>query len=247
MRLAVLSDIHGNLAALEAVLADAAQRGADTLVNLGDCLSGPLQPAETADRLMDLNLPTIRGNHERQLLTQSPGRMGASDAYTHARLSPRHRNWLAGQPETLQLTEELLLCHGTPISDVEYFLETVTPDGARAATESEIEARATSCASMVIVCGHTHIPHQRRLKDGRLIVNPGSVGLPAYEDDRPHPHMMEAGTPHARYAIMERGQDGRWSAELLSVVYDWEAAARLAAERGRADCAIALRTGRMTS
>ena len=65
LRIAAISDIHGNLPALEAVLADIARRGADLVVNCGDILSGPLWPAETAERLMALNLPTIAGNHER--------------------------------------------------------------------------------------------------------------------------------------------------------------------------------------
>ncbi|MDZ4355615.1 MAG: metallophosphoesterase family protein, partial [Variovorax sp.] len=68
MRIVALSDIHGNLPALNAVLADVARRGADLIVNCGDILSGPLWPAETAERLMALDLPTIAGNHERQLL-----------------------------------------------------------------------------------------------------------------------------------------------------------------------------------
>ena len=69
MTIAILSDIHGNIAALDAVLADIAARGVTRIVNLGDILSGPLFPGETADRLMAMNLPTIAGNHERQLLT----------------------------------------------------------------------------------------------------------------------------------------------------------------------------------
>ena len=65
MRLAVIADIHGNLLALEAVLAHIAARGITRIVNLGDCVSGPLCPAETAARLMALAMPTVRGNHDR--------------------------------------------------------------------------------------------------------------------------------------------------------------------------------------
>lgn len=245
MRIAVLSDIHGNLAALDAVLADVARRGADLTVNLGDILSGPLQPAETADRLVALGLPTIRGNHERQLLTLPHERMGASDAYAHGQLLPRHRDWLAGLPATMALTDDVFLCHGTPGSDLEYFLDTVEPGGAREATGDEAEARAADCRAALILCGHTHVPRARRLADGRLVVNPGSVGLPAYVDIHPHPHVMEAGSPHARYAIVERGGDAVWSAEFIAVEYDWETAARTAEARGRPDWAVALRTGRM--
>ena len=68
MRIAVLADIHGNLRALEAVLADLPRRGADLVVNLGDCFSGPLQPAEVADWLMAFGWPTGLGNQDRSLV-----------------------------------------------------------------------------------------------------------------------------------------------------------------------------------
>ena len=67
MRLAILSDIHGNVVALEAVLADLDSRGADILLNLGDCATGPLWPRETMELLGSLALPTVRGNHDRWL------------------------------------------------------------------------------------------------------------------------------------------------------------------------------------
>lgn len=242
MRIAVLSDIHGNLMALDAVLADIAMRGVDRIVNLGDILSGPLLPCETADRLMPLNLPTIRGNHERQLLTLAPKVMGLSDAYAHAVLQSHHRDWIAGLPDHLRLTEEVLTVHGSPDSDLVYFLETIEGGRVRAATASEVEERAGGVEAPLILCGHTHVPRIHRRPGGGLIVNPGSVGLPAYDDDKPVPHKMETGSPHARYAIVERGAAG-WTAEIVAISYDWEAAARLADMRGRADWAQALRTG----
>lgn len=245
MRIAAISDIHGNLAALDAVLADIARRGADLIVNLGDSLSGPLDPAGTADRLIALDLPTVRGNHERQLLSLPPGRMGVSDRHAHERLSARHRAWLETLPPALWLSDAVLACHGTPDSDLTYFLETVEADGVRTATAEEAVARAGGCRASLLLCGHTHVPRPLRLADGRLIVNPGSVGLPAYDDDRPHPHVMEAGTPRARYAMAERDSDGRWDAALIAVDYDWEAAAGQAEAGGRPDWAVALRTGRM--
>jgi putative phosphoesterase len=244
MRIAVLSDIHGNLRALEAVLADIKARGADLTVNLGDILSGPLEPAETADLLMTLQLPTIRGNHERQLLTQAPEEMGASDAYTIAQLTSKHLGWLRELPVELEI-EDVWLCHGTPTSDLEYFLQTVEPSGLREATDEEVAARADNCGSALILCGHTHMPRTRPLRDGRIVMNPGSVGLPAYEDDRPYRHVVRTGSPHARYAIVERNAAGEWSASLLEVEYDHEGAARTAAARGRADWAIALRLGNL--
>ncbi|MGY4395465.1 putative phosphoesterase [Sphingomonas sp. UYAg733] len=244
MKIAVLSDIHGNLAALDAVLADIARRGIDDVVNLGDILSGGLEPMETANRLIPMNLPTIRGNHERQMLTVQSGQTGLSDAHALATLRPDHLTWVRALPETLRLSDDVLMVHGTPDSDLEYFLETVTPEGLRPATEAEVEERAGSVAAAVILCGHTHIARIFRRRDGRLIINPGSVGLPAYDDDRPYPHVAESGSPHARYAIVEN-VGGAWAAELIQVTYDWEAAARRAEVNGRLDWARALRTGKV--
>src|ERR1700674_1905503 len=87
MRLAVIADIHGNVLALEAVLADIGRRGADRIVNLGDCVSGPLWPRETMDLLDTLGLPTVRGNHDRWVAETPRERMYASDAIAHDRLT----------------------------------------------------------------------------------------------------------------------------------------------------------------
>ena len=244
MRIAVISDIHGNVAALDAVLADIATRGVDEIVNLGDICSGGLFPAETADRLMPLALPTIRGNHERQLVTLPRQHMGESDLYAAQHLRPEQLRWLGDLPSSLRVANDILLVHGTPDSDLTYFLETVTGNGLRQATPAEVEQRAGDTRAAVILCGHTHLARTVRLADGRLIVNPGSVGLPAYEDDRPFPHVVESGSPHARYAIVGQAE-GRWSAELLKVDYDWEGTASDAKAHGRPDWARALRTGRV--
>jgi predicted phosphodiesterase len=245
MRIAVLSDVHGNLPALDAVTADIAGRDADVVVNLGDLLSGAVQPRATADRLMDLDLPTVAGNHERQLLTLSPDRMGASDRLAHDSLTDRHREWLAGLPLTLQPAEGVLAFHGSPTDDLVYLLESVGPDGAGPATRDDVVERLGAAADLpLLLCGHTHLQRSMRLPTGALVVNPGSVGWPAYDDDRPHPHVMEAGTPHARYAVADDGS-GRWDVEFHAVDYDWERAATIAESNGQADVARALRTGRV--
>ena len=240
MQFAAIADIHGNLLALDAVLADIAQRGISKVVNLGDLLSGPLWPAETADRLQALNLPTVSGNHERQLLTLPREKMGLSDQYTLDAISKDHVAWLATLPATLAM-DDVFLCHGTPQDDLTYFLEEVTKNGVREASLETVTARAAGCDARLILCGHTHLARQFRLEDGRVIVNPGSVGLPAYTDDAPYPHAMEAGTPHARYAILT----GLTGVEHILVDYDWETAARQAANNHRLDWATALRTGRV--
>jgi predicted phosphodiesterase len=243
MRIAILGDIHGNFGALEAVLADIEGRDVEMTVNLGDVVSGPLQPRETADLLMALSIPTIRGNHERQLLTFAVEQMGESDRFAASQLGEEQRAWIAGFPETLAI-EDVFLCHGTPGSDVNYFLDTVDETGCRPADLVEVEDRAGDCAASLIVCGHTHLPRMMRLGDGRVVLNPGSVGLQAYPAKWPYSHTMEAGSPHARYAVAERA-DGEWRIVPIEVVYDWDAAAKLAEAHGRADWAIGLRTGRV--
>jgi predicted phosphodiesterase len=243
VRIAVISDIHGNALALEAVLEDISGVGADVVVNLGDILSGPLEPVRTADILMALDLPTISGNHERQVLTLPEDRIGKTDAFTRGVLEARHLAWLRSLPRTLRLSAEVVLCHGTPDSDVEYFLEDVTAGGIDRATPEVIERRAGNVEAELILCGHTHLPGVIRLGDGRIVANPGSVGLQAYEDDKPFPHVVETGSPHGRYMLAER-HGGRWSFRQMHVAYDWDAAAALARENGREDWAIALATGR---
>lgn len=257
MKLAVISDIHGNLAALEAVLADIDKQGVDQTVNLGDILSGPLQPAETADLLMARNFTTIRGNHERQVLALVDGPANAvdlhsTDGYTVTQLKPVHIDWLRSLPAQVKLGGDVLLCHGTPSSDLIYWLETTVPGfgvagasghptGIRPATPQEIAERLGPVRHSLVLCGHTHVPRMAQC-GGVLIVNPGSVGVPAYDDEHPHPHIVENGAPHARYAIVEKSGAG-WLVDLRAVPYGHLAQAKVAAGRGRADWAEALATG----
>lgn len=238
MRWAVVSDIHGNLPALEAVIAHAGP--VDGWLNLGDIASGPLWPRETVARLMALGWPTIAGNHERQLLA---GATGASDAFAAARLTEAQKRWLAALPVSMAPADGLLAVHGAPGDDLQYLLETSTPAGLRTATDDEVDARLGSTRPPLLLCGHTHLPRDRRHGATR-IVNPGSVGLPAYDHDWPFEHVVENGTPEARYATLERAAEG-WQVALHAVAYDHEAAARQAEANGRGDWADALRSGRV--
>ena len=244
MRLALVSDVHGNLAALEAVVGDIRRRGVDQIVNLGDSLSGPLLPLETAQYLMAEGWPTLAGNHERQVLTQGPGEWSASDEYTFSQLTDRELGWLRSLPPNARLTSEVFLCHGTPSSDAAYFLETVERGLVRAANPNEIEARLGMEPASLVACGHTHVPRALRSRRGQLIVNPGSVGRQAYDDTQPMPHAVETGSPDARYAIVENTRQG-WIVSLLSVPYDHASMAKLATLRGRPEWAHALLTGYM--
>jgi predicted phosphodiesterase len=243
MKFAAIADVHGNCLALEAVLRDITDQGIHDVVNLGDHLSGPLEARRTADLLMGRELTNIRGNHDRYLTEQRPESMGPSDRLAHLQLDSHHIAWLASLPPTTTFRDEVFLCHGTPESDTTYWLETVMADGRICATPIEqIEARARGIEASLILCAHTHIPRIARLRDGRLVVNPGSVGCPGYTDDVPFPHKVEAGTPDACYAILERTPRG-WTTTFRFVPYDHVAMADLARCNGRNEWASALASG----
>ena len=267
-RIAIVSDIHGNLPALEAVWTEIERAAPALVVNLGDIASGPLWPRETVQWLMARGAAeparwrTIAGNHERQALAADIARMGASDAYAARALGAPERAWLAALPGTQWLADDVLLCHGTPASDLVYFMETVTPGfgvdgqrGVRAASVAELSARAaetpgtgsrSGLAAALILCGHTHVPRAMAVPGGPLVVNPGSVGLQAYDDVHPHPHFIENGSPDARWALVERDRRGAWHVQLRTTPYDWTAAVARALDNGRGDWADALATGFVT-
>jgi predicted phosphodiesterase len=243
MRIALVSDIHGNLPALEAVLEDTRRRAVSRVVNLGDSLSGPLLPLETARFLMKQDWVQLAGNHERQLLEFDRKGGGESDTFAHAQLTPEVFAWMRSLKPALALDDEVFLCHGTPRSDVEFFLDSVAGEHTRPATADELAERNTLAAPRVIACGHTHIPRVVQA-GGQLLVNAGSVGLQAYDDDHPHHYRVENGDAYARYATIEK-RGGAWHAQIHPVPYDHEPMARLAERNGRPDWAHALRTGRM--
>jgi predicted phosphodiesterase len=245
--IAVLSDIHGNRWALEAVLDDIHRRGIVDMVNLGDSLYGPLDPAGTAQILLGLDMPTVRGNEDRIILDE-PGRHGDSPSlpFVQASLAPEHRQWLRTLPATAVAFEDFFLCHGTPEKDNEYLLREVTARGCRLLPAAAIGLKLASVPQPVICCGHDHLPAFLRLPDGRHVVDPGSVGLPAYRDDLPFPHAMESGSAHARYSIVTRLHPGLDVAD-IAVTYDWQNAAAAAKRNGRPDWAGYLGSGRVSS
>jgi predicted phosphodiesterase len=221
VKVAIISDVHGNRLALEAVLDDIARRGVDATLNLGDLVSGPLEPNWTADILMDLDFPTVRGNHERALIEKPPEKLSSVDRFAQEQMEVRHRIWINDMPATMSLLDDVFLCHGTPTSDEDPWLDSwwdgrtvTTPD------EATVAAKAEGFDFPVLLCGHTHVPRAVRLRDGRLIVNPGSVGL-----------QMNLGSPDARYATIER-RDGKYYPSFHAVPYDNFGAARQAEANG---------------
>jgi putative phosphoesterase len=242
-QIAVIADIHGNTWALDAVLADIERREITRIVNLGDCVYGSLDPAGTLDRLMGGQIITIAGNQDREVFDESEQVRSSRDHhFVTGQLSAEQLAWLEQLPST-QIVEDVFLCHGTPASDMIYLLEQVTEHGVFLRDNAAIMADLRDVRQPVLVCGHSHVPRTVWLPDGRLVVNPGSVGVPAYEDDLPYAHGMEAGSPHTRYAVLTR-QPGGWVIEHVALPYAWNEAADVARRNGRPDRARWIETGR---
>ena len=207
MNVAVLSDIHGVLPALEAVLAEPDVEAADRIVLLGDLLAGPM-PVETLERLLTLAPRAIwvRGNADRELAASArgTGKFVPDPIFPWAarQLRPPDLPVLDALPLTVSL-DGVLFCHATPRNDTEIVLVDSPP-------ERWAEVLDGVTASMV-VCGHTHMPFVR-LADRRLVVNPGSVGMPY-------------GARGAHWALLGEG------VQLRRTEYDVEAACRFLASR----------------
>ena len=208
MRIAALFDIHGNLPALEAVLADVRRAKADAIVVGGDLIPGPM-PREVLNALLECALPLhfIHGNGESAALAEWRGRhSGVPEQFREAlrwsaaQLFPDHERFIGGWPTTLRLTldiGEVLFCHATPRSDNEIF--TVhTP-------ESVLIPLFEPLAVDLVACGHTHMQFDRRIGSTRVL-NAGSVGMPF-------------GRPGAFWLLLSE------TSELRSTDYDHGAAA----------------------
>jgi predicted phosphodiesterase len=277
---AVIADVHGNRWALDAVVADARAQRATRFLDLGDCVSGPLDPRGTAERLIALGAPTVRGNHDRAVAALSAldpgdpaaGRAGASDRFACEQLTDAQHRWLAALPAALPpgaAPAGLLACHGAPGDDERYLLEEPAPGGLRTRSPAEVRALLGDALAggagggsdagaagrrggapgrsggpvEVVLCGHTHLQRLLPLGGGAVVVNPGSVGLPAYAGTEPYPHVVESGSPHARYALLHPLPAGGWRVELRAVAYPWAAAAAAARTNGSERWAAALETG----
>lgn len=241
-KIAIISDIHGNSLALEAVLSDISDRGINTIFNLGDSLYGPLDPIGTFKLLMKHDITHIMGNCDRMIVDSSNDDSSSTVNYVKRSLTAEALEWLKQHPSSL-IMDDIFLCHGTPNSDEIYLVEEMTEEGAILKSSKDIINALEDVEQDVVLCGHSHISRTLYLPNGKLIINPGSVGLPAYIDDLPIPHKMESGSPHANYTII-RKKSANWLVDQISVPYHWEKAAAMAEINQRQDWADALRMGR---
>jgi predicted phosphodiesterase len=178
VRVAVVSDIHGNLPALDAVLAEVAREGVDAVVCCGDVLGAPFS-SEVVDRLTSLpGTLVVRGNADRMVL-EGTDEFGVDWQAERARLGAGRLAKVADWPLTVEVDVDglgqALFCHAVPSADEPIFTS-ITPDDEVLGLLGAVEAE-------VLVCGHTHVQYDRRLPTGLRVVNPGSVGSP-YEGRR---------------------------------------------------------------
>jgi putative phosphoesterase len=243
MRIAVISDMHGNDLAFEVVEADIQRQNVDQIVCLGDAVQGGPQPAQIVQRLRKLNCPVVMGNADAWLLsgeeTGDEGipperlkKMGEIRLWSLSQLTEDERAFIgAFQPTiTINLEEDLdLLCfHGSPTS----FDDIILP----AAPVEEFQKFLGAYSDHILTGGHTHAQQIRRNGD-LFFFNPGSVGF-AYSHYQPNGYFHA--DPWAEYAILTV-EHNKTSLEFRRIPFDVEELIRIYRESGRpfADEAIA--------
>lgn len=229
-RIGVISDPHGNLPALEAVLAELEREELDGLVCLGDVAVGP-QPAETLARVRGLGCPIVKGNWDEWFSEGIPAAEPGNEIakklveigeFWVAQLSAADLEAMRGFVPTVELDlgggATALCFHGSPTSNLEG-IYSVTPDEA-------LEQILGAARAPVLLCGHTHLQMLRRYGTS-VVVNPGSVGLP-FSDWAPHTIRI---APWAEYAILG-WDDGRLRLDLRRTTYDVDALLEQCLESG---------------
>ncbi len=222
MRIGLIGDIHGNLPALDAVLAHARLQELDEYWNLGDFVGYGAFPDEVVDRVQQLGARSILGNYDQKVLqfpkkkkgwrkTKQPLKYEAFRR-AHGMLTTQNRRYLKKLPAELRLSIEnqtILLTHGSPASNEEPLTDRTPAD--------RLRALALLAEADLICCGHSHVPFQHQV-GGALFVNPGSIGRQA------------DGDPRASYAVLSLMKK-RVDVHLYRVAYDVELAARAIRER----------------
>lgn len=231
IRLALISDIHGNYTALNAVLADIRREQIDSVICLGDVATNGAEPKRVIAELLRLGCPCILGNHESALLDpgaavryQIPPQLIPSLHWTLAQLTRSELDYLRGFQPTLSVVlgdnADLLCYHASPLSNTDLLLAT-TP------VEDLAEMLAGSKANF-FAGGHTHLQMLRQY-EGLLVINPGSVGQPFRSF--PLPGSAPSLLPWAEYAILG-WTDGRLSLDLRRVPFDVKEYCRIISESG---------------
>lgn len=211
MRIAIISDIHGNYIALEAVLRDLAEQpSVDQLVIAGDlCLNGPC-PREVLQRVQELHCPVIQGNVDAEVVTQASGKgekKRNTATWTREQIGQAGIDYLASLPFSHRISNsngsDLLIVHANPLN----LEDAIFPN----ASDSTLEHFLGSLDSKIgaLAFGHLHIAYTRHWRH-LLLVDVGSCGIPRDEDHR------------ASCGVLS-WQDRHWEAEIRRVAYDVQA------------------------
>lgn len=245
-KIAILSDIHANRFALETVLEDIEHQNVDAILNLGDSLFGPLDPNGSFQLISSLNMISISGNQDRFIVENrhKHSKEKSTLNFVLHELSKQALDWLEGLSDH-RIWDDMYLCHGNLNRDDAPLLNKFQKGKVKLKSPDELEAELQEVQQKVVLCGHTHVPCIVALPDSQTyIINPGSVGLPAYDDDQPFYHKMESKTPLSKYALLEMDGPNIVSFSHRYVRYDYERAANLANENGRQDWATWILTGK---
>ena len=213
MRLALISDIHGNLTALRAVLEDLERRGVESMMVLGDLAAGGPSPAQVVETVADLGAPVVIGNADQAMLDvpswwRDPGAVGAPawslpvfeiGVWCEEQLGPDHLSYLSSLPETLDIELgglSMLAFHGSPRSST----DVITAE----TSDEDVQDMIGAASQAYLAGGHTHVPLIREIAQQTLI-NPGSVGAPF---ERPGFAGEVRVLAHAAYAILQSEANG---------------------------------------
>ena len=241
--IAIVSDIHGNSWAFKEVLADIKSKGIDTIINLGDSLYGPLDPKGTYDLIKSNNVISVSGNQDRFILDNLDSKSDYITLdYVKRQINADIIDWLKSLKFSMDLNNDIYCCHASPQSDSKYLLESIQQDFVSIKDNKEIDKLLIDIKQRIVLCGHSHV--SRVVDTGyKTIINPGSVGLQAYDDELPIPHKMESFNNHAHYSIL-RFNDNLLKIDHIATLYDYEKAANMAANNNRLDWARWIKTGR---
>lgn len=218
MRIALVSDIHGNNTALEAVLQDIHEQKVDSIICLGDVSSLGPQPNEVLDKIQEKGWPCILGNHESAMLNPAKASDYHIAAHLHStiewginKLSASNLDYFRSLPKTLEVqldAQHTLLCyHGSPKSNVDNLLPETPLDKLGKYLEGQ--------TAQVMAGGHTHFQMLRQF-EGRLVLNPGSVGSAFLTPPlSPRPMLL----PWAEYGLVDY-EDHMIKVDLRRVAFD---------------------------
>ncbi|GHV35323.1 DNA methylase [Synergistales bacterium] len=235
MTIALISDIHGNIPALEAVYKSILDKNISEIYNLGDSCYGPLWPEETAQFIIKNNIISIMGNGDEDLI-KYPLKNEAIK-YTISQLSEKSINWIKNLPAIYE-NNDITLFHGSPNNNGKYFLENIVNKQIVIKSNDEIKENIKDIKSKYICFGHSHLERILKIND-QILINAGSVGLPAYLEYEPK-HKIETFNNYAKYVIIENR-----NIEICNVEYDYKSSCKKAEENNRNDWSTCIKFGRV--